>query len=83
MNDPQAIPRQRSSRPTGELPDAIREWADWNYMMGKILAQRCVSAPPGHDPKDWRSQMDMRSRRLVEVAVKLGIWEPDMSDGGE
>ncbi len=52
-------------------------------MTGKFMANRCLSSAPGCDPKDWRNTLNIRSLRIVDLAVKLNIWEPDMPDGGE
>ena len=68
--------RSRSSAPTGELPEALNEWADWIYQQAKLAARTCITAPPGEDPKDWRLHMSQRERRVMEACERAGIWRP-------
>lgn len=73
--------RARSSRPTGELPEALRAWADHVYQCARLAA---INGRPMHaalvngtDLLDWRCQMSMRERRLIEAVMSANIWEPD------
>lgn len=71
----------RKSRPEGQLPEALRAWADHVYQMAKLAAR---SGIPTHtqlrndgDMSDWKTHLSMRERHLIEAAMQLNIWEPD------
>lgn len=70
----------RKSPPVGELPDALREWADGLFQMAKLAAKTGIPTHPqlrnGIDLSDWRSHLSMRERRLIETVMRVGVWEP-------
>lgn len=72
--------RAQSSRPTGELPEALRAWAEHVYQCSRLAAQTSIALDPGlvngSDLRDWRSHMSMRERRLIEAAMSANVWEP-------
>ena len=58
------------SEPTGDLPQALNEWADWIYWQA-LLASRAAKRPD-----DWRDFMSVRERRVMEACERLAIWRP-------
>lgn len=48
-----------------------RDWTFWAEQ-----ARRCVSAPPGDDPKDPFTHMSPVSENLARAAIAAGVWSP-------
>lgn len=56
------------------LETALRDWADYHYMIAAEMARQCISAPPGEDPRDWRNQLNPLSVRVMDEAMAAGVW---------
>jgi hypothetical protein len=66
--------------PTGALPDALREWcasvytnADFHYRLAKLRGGLIL--PDGSTSTSWLDHCGMRERRLIEEAMRVGIFE--------
>lgn len=76
------MPASARLRPKGPLPDALREWADWVYLQARLSAKTGRAMHPNltteGEAADWRTYCGQRERRLIEAAMAVGIWQPDL-----
>lgn len=79
MNDPAASVRIRSSRPSGELPAALRTWCDREYWFARVSMKQAPlrTVPPGESPDNWLLYAGTWARPLLEAAMRANVWEPE------
>ena len=68
--------RARSSRASGELPDACRAWADHLFMCSMVFKRAHDARHPEQPPYDWMDNLSTNERRMMEAIIKANIWEP-------
>lgn len=74
----------RAHRAAGDLPDALRAWADHLWLHADLAAKARI---PTHmqltnsaDLRDPWSHLSRRERRLLEAVVRANIWEPPLPE---
>lgn len=77
MNNPAAVPRPRSSAPTGDLPAALRDWCRWIHLQADLAHRTTPNRrTPEGEPATWLDFMGQSSERpLMEAAMRAGIFE--------
>lgn len=72
----------------GPLPEALRDWCQWIYLHAELAFR--TASKTGHPPltpegdeATWLDFCGLRERRLIEVAMWSGIWEPVEDDRQE
>ena len=76
--------RHRSA-PSGDLPDAIRQWCRWIWTQAE-LAHRVTPdrrTPEGGPATIFDFMGQASERPLMEAAIKAGIFVPAVSDSSD
>lgn len=70
--------RPASSKPSGDLPAALREWCAWIYLHADLAIKAAPRAmTPEGKPATWLDMCGQANERpLIEAAMRANIWRP-------